>query len=94
MGRVLERALVADGRLVKIWVTISDRPGSLAEFCKLISSHGASIKDMYHERAWLKNDIFSVQVQAVLEVYNFENAKELENAIRKKYEKVVMGAFS
>lgn len=85
---------MADGRLIKLWVTISDRPGSLAEFCKLISSYGASIKDMYHERAWLKNDIFSVQVQAVLETVNAENARELENAIRNKYEKVVVGSYS
>lgn len=49
---------------------------------------------MYHERAWLKNDIFSVQVQAVLEVVNSESGKELENAIRNKYEKVVVGSYS
>jgi threonine dehydratase len=46
LGRVLERALVADSRLIKIWVTISDRPGSLAELCKLVATKGASIKDM------------------------------------------------
>ncbi len=46
LGRVVERALVADGRLMKLWVTISDRPGSLAEFCRLISTAGASIKDI------------------------------------------------
>lgn len=46
LGRVLERALVADGRLIKLWVTISDRPGSLAEFTKLVSTFGASIKDI------------------------------------------------
>jgi threonine dehydratase len=46
LGRVLERALVDDSRLIKMWVTISDRPGSLAEFCKLISSKCASIKDI------------------------------------------------
>jgi threonine dehydratase len=44
LGRVLERALVADSRLIKCWVTVSDRPGSLAEFCKLVASKGASIK--------------------------------------------------
>lgn len=93
LGRVLERALVADSRLIKIWVTISDRPGSLAEFCKLMSSYGASIKDIAHERAWLKNDIFSVQVQAVLEIENSEKAKEVELALRNKYEKVVMGSY-
>ena len=41
----------------------------------------------FHERAWLKNDVFSVQVQCVLEVADAQTAKELENAIRKKYEK-------
>jgi hypothetical protein len=46
-----------------------------------------------HERAWLKNDIFSVQVQAVLEVENQESAKEIENIIRQKYEKVTVGPY-
>lgn len=46
LGRVLERALVIDSRLVKMLVTISDRAGSLAEFCKLVSIMGGSIKDM------------------------------------------------
>ena len=46
LGRVLERALVAEGRLLKLWVTISDRPGSLADFCRLCSNLGASIKDI------------------------------------------------
>jgi len=41
---------------------ISDRPGSLAQMCKLFSTAGASVKDIYHERAWLKSDMFSVQV--------------------------------
>jgi threonine dehydratase len=46
LGRVVERALVADGRLIKLWVTISDRRGSLAEFCKIAASANASIKDI------------------------------------------------
>ena len=50
LGRVLERALVADSRLIKMWVTVSDRPGSLAEFCKVIATAGGSIKDMAYER--------------------------------------------
>jgi hypothetical protein len=46
-----------------------------------------------HERAWLKSDIFCVQVQAVLEVENMEAAKKVENAIRHKYEKVTVGPY-
>jgi hypothetical protein len=34
-----------------------------------------------------------VQVQCVLEVADAESAKEVENAIRAKYEKVVCGPY-
>ena len=40
LGRVLERGLAADGRLIKFVVTISDRPGGLAELTRLIASIG------------------------------------------------------
>ncbi|CAF4740708.1 unnamed protein product, partial [Rotaria magnacalcarata] len=44
--------------------------------CKLFSTAGASVKDIYHERAWLKSDMFSVQIQVVLEVRDSEHADE------------------
>ena len=46
LGRVLERALVNDSRIIKMLVTISDRQGSLAEFCKLVATQNGSIKDL------------------------------------------------
>ena len=62
LGRCLDRGLAADGRLVKFTVTVSDRPGGIAELASTLSKMGVSIKDMMHERAWIKNDIFSVEV--------------------------------
>lgn len=62
LGRCLERGLAADGRLVKFTVTVSDRPGGIAELARTLKDLGVSIKDMMHERAWIKSDIFSVQV--------------------------------
>ncbi|CAF3950978.1 unnamed protein product [Adineta steineri] len=88
LGRVLERGLVADKRLLKVWLTVSDRPGSLAQMCKLFSTAGASVKDIYHERAWLKSDMFSVQIQVVLEVRDSEHAAELTRIISETYEHV------
>ncbi|KAI4457583.1 threonine dehydratase mitochondrial-related [Holotrichia oblita] len=38
LGRVLERGLAADGRLIKVYVTISDKCGSVNQLCKLIDS--------------------------------------------------------
>ncbi len=65
LGRCLERGLAVDGRLVKFSVTVSDRPGGIAELCRLMANLGVSIKDILHERAWLKSDIFSVEVLAL-----------------------------
>lgn len=62
LGRCLERGLAADGRLVKVVVTVSDRPGGIAELCRLLASIGVSIKDILHERAWVSSDVFSVAV--------------------------------
>ena len=62
LGRCLDRGLAADGRLVKFTVTVSDRPGGIAELAGFLCKLGVSIKDMMHERAWIKNDIFSVEV--------------------------------
>lgn len=41
MGRVIDRGLAADGRLIQFEVAISDRPGGLAAFTKLIAETGA-----------------------------------------------------
>lgn len=62
LGRCLERGLAAEQRLVKFKVTVSDRPGGIAELCKLMASIGVSIKDIIQERAWVYGDIFSVRV--------------------------------
>jgi threonine dehydratase len=66
LGRCLDRGLAADGRLVKFTITVSDRPGGIAELARTLTTCGVSIKDMVHERAWLKSDIFSVQVSQVI----------------------------
>lgn len=62
LGRCLERGLAADGRLLKFSVVIVDRPGGISELCKLCTKLGVSIKDIFHERAWLTSDVFSVKV--------------------------------
>ena len=43
LSRVIERGLVADGRLCRFTAIISDRPGGLADLAAQIASTGASI---------------------------------------------------
>lgn len=37
LGRVIERGLAADGRLVRFSAVVSDRPGGLSELTKMLS---------------------------------------------------------
>ncbi|XP_045159723.2 L-threonine ammonia-lyase-like [Mercenaria mercenaria] len=85
LGRVIERGLAVDGRLVRFVVTVSDRPGGIADLTKLMAGLGVSIKDIFHERAWIKSDIFSVQVKVVCETRDAEHSDELHQAIKAKY---------
>lgn len=62
LGRCLDRGLAIDGRLVKFHATLSDRPGGIAELCRILATIGVCVKDIIHERAWLSDDVFSVRV--------------------------------
>ena len=37
LGRVLERGLAAEGRLIRFVVTVTDRPGGIADLTKFLS---------------------------------------------------------
>uniref|UniRef100_A0A915NRW2 L-serine deaminase n=1 Tax=Meloidogyne floridensis TaxID=298350 RepID=A0A915NRW2_9BILA len=67
LGRTIERGLAVDGRLIKFDVVVSDRPGGIAELTAEIAKIGASIKEIFHERAWLSANIHSVMVKIVCE---------------------------
>ena len=81
LGRVIDRGLSADNRLCNFYVTVSDRPGGIAKFTELLSREGASIKDIYHERAWLYTSVDQVQVKCVVELHGTEHGKRVKNAL-------------
>jgi len=89
LGRSIERALAEDGRLIRFVVVVSDRPGGIAEMCSLLARLGGSVKDIYHERAWLKNDIFNVRVKVTAETRDKDHAKEIEEAFNTHYSEVI-----
>ena len=44
LGRVIDRGLSADSRLIRFGATVSDRPGGIARLCKDMADLGASVK--------------------------------------------------
>ncbi len=67
LGRVIDRGLAADCRLVRFVAEVSDRAGGIAEVTSLLSEHGASVKDVFHERAWLQSAVDRVQIKFIIE---------------------------
>ncbi|XP_048515961.1 L-threonine ammonia-lyase isoform X6 [Athalia rosae] len=92
LGRCLERGLAAEGRLLKFTVTVSDRPGGIAELCRMLADIGVSIKDIMHERAWIMSDIFSVEVKVVCETRDIIHAQQLQDMLYKNYKRVIFGS--
>jgi threonine dehydratase len=82
LSRVIERSLVADGRLGRFTAVISDRPGGLADLAAQIASTGASIKQVVHDRAFASSDISAVNVLCTVETRNHEHLAELRAKLK------------
>jgi threonine dehydratase len=77
LSRVIERGLVADGRLCRFTAVISDRPGGLADLAKQIAATGASIKEVVHDRAFASSDVSTVTVLCTVETRNHDHFAQL-----------------
>jgi threonine dehydratase len=83
LGRVIEKGLVHDGRLTRFTVKISDRPGGLAELCRVIASCGASINQVSHDRAFSGPDVSATHVTCTVETRDRKHIAELHRALRR-----------
>ncbi|PYL25287.1 MAG: threonine ammonia-lyase [Verrucomicrobia bacterium] len=82
LSRVIERGLVADGRLGRFTAIISDRPGGLADLAAQIASTGASIKQVVHDRAFASSDVSAVNVLCTVETRNHQHLVELRALLK------------
>ncbi|MDQ2660197.1 MAG: threonine ammonia-lyase [Verrucomicrobiota bacterium] len=82
LSRVVERGLVADGRLCRFTAVISDRPGGLADLTAQIAASGASIKQVMHDRAFAGSDVSAVHVLCTVETRNHEHLAELRQRLK------------
>jgi threonine dehydratase len=82
LSRVIERGLVADGRLGRFRAVISDRPGGLADLAAQIAGAGASIKQVVHDRAFASSDVSAVNVVCTVETRNHQHFAELRDQLK------------
>ena len=83
LGRVIEKGLVHDGRLSRFTVRIMDRPGGLAELCRVIAACGASVNKISHDRAFSGPDVSATHVVCTVETRDRKHAARLHRALVK-----------
>ncbi|KAG5183839.1 tryptophan synthase beta subunit-like PLP-dependent enzyme [Tribonema minus] len=94
LGRVIDRGLAADSRLVRFITPVSDRPGGIATLARIISDSGGSIRDIYHERAWLHTHMDQVQIKCVVEVTGKDHQQLLHDNLESAGFSLIWGKAS
>lgn len=75
--RVVDRGLLADGRLARLMVKVRDRPGSLAHLTELVAGTGANVLEIGHRRAFADIRVGDVEIVMHLETRGREHVEEI-----------------
>lgn len=67
VSRIIDRGLVADGRLARLLVKVPDLPGSLAGLTRLVASLGANVLETSHRRGFADISVGDVEILFTLE---------------------------
>ncbi|NTU78873.1 MAG: threonine ammonia-lyase, partial [Chloroflexales bacterium] len=75
LARVLETAMVRQGRYLLLRTSVDDRPGGLAGLVDRVAETGASVMDLAHRRAMWRVPVDRAGVELALEVRDEEHAQ-------------------
>lgn len=84
LSRILERGMAETGRLVKLFLSIHDRPGELAELLHMIGECEANVLEVHHERAFAESAWNDVDVDLVLETKGKSHISDILNKMKAK----------
>ena len=77
LASVIERGMVRQGRLARIWVDLRDAPGALAQVTALIAESNANIEEIRHQRAFTSVAARRVEVEFVLQARGHDHVREI-----------------
>ena len=82
LSRIVERALARHHRLVRLRLTIGDRPGSLAAALAIVAKVGASVLHIEHNRFFTDASFWETEIELTLETRDAEQVAELLESLR------------
>lgn len=81
LSRIIDRGLVADGRLTRLVVRVRDRPGRLAKILNVVGGLGANVLETEHRRAFADISMGEVEIVLVLETRGRDHVAEIITAL-------------
>ncbi|HEY6368433.1 MAG TPA: threonine ammonia-lyase [Candidatus Binatia bacterium] len=82
ISRIIEKGLIQDGRLSRLSVIISDRPGTLARLAQRIADLGANILQIDQTRGFGEVAIGETEVELILETTGTEHIERIYQALQ------------
>jgi threonine dehydratase len=76
LSRLIEHDMAERGRLLRVRVTLPDRPGMLHQISGIIAAQGANVLQVMHDRSYAKAP-GHVDITVMMEVRSREHAKEV-----------------
>ena len=82
LDRIIERSLLRQHRLVRLRITISDRPGGLARLLDLVADAEANVLHIQQQRVFTEASFWQVDAELILETRNRKHVDELIAALK------------
>jgi threonine dehydratase len=83
LAGIIERGMVRTGRLTRLTVELTDRPGALAQVTACLAAVQANIQEIVHQRAFTNLPVQAVAVDLVLETRGPEHVRQVIDALGK-----------
>lgn len=78
LSRVINRALIKEGRIADITVELMDKPGQLVEVSTIVARSGANVIGCFHDKTGKEADINGCTLRISMETRNHEHVQEIK----------------
>jgi len=85
LSNVLLRALLRDGRLLRLHLQIPDRPGVLADIAGKIGNSGGNIIEVSHQRLFASSSVQAAELEVMVEARDKLHANAIVEALEQTY---------
>ena len=92
LSRVIDRALIKEGRIADITIELIDKPGQLVEVSSIIASKGANVTGVFHDKNSNEANINNCTLRVKMETRDRAHIEEIKDALASAGFKIVGAA--